>query len=581
MDQKTDATVPQLRWGLPKGRFMDGRVSIGNQTKERKVRCDFGDRFDCVRISKTLHISSLALEDMGRYTCTAVIGRNGLESTPSSYVLRNILLDRKKAFIGNVTFNGHPVIDNVGRDDETKWIFTVPANPDPTFTWLNPSGEEIDYGWLEKYEMDVDADRDQIKLVINNPTLRDTGEYIFNIGVRGMSEEDEIEKNVSLVLRYHQPPQLNLMVEGDERRGGEEHPLRILNEAYNLSCEAEGFPLDTATSEWTFKACSSYSNCFEPTRVEPDSLSSTDDNLNGDYHWQYTSRLHVVANASGIFTCKMCTADSDAPLHLPRQCNESNVNFFVTDFSTGFDVEAEVIEENDTAISVSDGSVIEKDEVQLTCAASIYEFADVTWYKIEDGYPETIKFRPLRRSGPKVHSYKSNFSIISRVTFSEIEESDEGMYECYATPRSASYSERRNKTYEVAVLEMIAPEKGPFFNIDKSEAVFNTGDSLDLNCTVNPDARPKPTITWTKDGNSSTLYDDSSIQWLNEGQRMRIKYLVHVHSGFYQCQARLLKAQVAGLCECHFLFSRVPPNQSAPKQKVAARAKHEQEAMLT
>ena len=75
-----------------------------------------------------------------------------------------------------------------------------------------------------------------------------------------MSEEDMIEKNVSLVLRYHQPPQLNLMVEEgeeDHRRGGAEgeRQLRILNEAYNLSCVAEGFPLDTATSEWTFKAC--------------------------------------------------------------------------------------------------------------------------------------------------------------------------------------------------------------------------------------------------------------------------------------------------------------------------------------
>ena len=49
--------------------------------------------------------------------------------------------------------------------------------------------------------------------MINNPTLQDTGEYIFNIEVQGMSEEDKIERNVSLVLRYHQPPQLNLKVE--------------------------------------------------------------------------------------------------------------------------------------------------------------------------------------------------------------------------------------------------------------------------------------------------------------------------------------------------------------------------------
>ena len=67
---------------------------------------------------------------------------------------------RKKAFIGNVTVNGHPIIDNIGQDKETKWIFTVPANPDPTLTWLAPNGEEIDYGF-SRYEMDVDANNDQ------------------------------------------------------------------------------------------------------------------------------------------------------------------------------------------------------------------------------------------------------------------------------------------------------------------------------------------------------------------------------------------------------------------------------------
>ena len=100
---------------------------------------------------------------------------------------------------------------------------------------------------------------------------------------------------------------------------GEERQLRILGEAYNLSCVAEGFPLDTATLDWTFKACSSYWDCSDARRVEPDRLSPTDHNLNGDYHWQYTSHLSVVANESGVFTCKMCTGVSDAPVHLPKQ----------------------------------------------------------------------------------------------------------------------------------------------------------------------------------------------------------------------------------------------------------------------
>ena len=398
--------------------------------------------------------------------------------------------------------------------------------------------------------MDVDANKDQIKLVIKKPGLEDTGEYVFNIEVQGMSEEDTIEKNVSLVLRYHQPPQLNLIVEGEGPRG-EGQRLRVLNEAYNLSCEAKGFPLDTATSEWTFKSCSSYSNCSSPRKLQPDSLDPTSEIhglpiLNGDYHWKYTSRLNVIANESGVFTCRMCTADSDAPVHLSKQCNESSVNFFVTDFSTGFDVDAAVVEgrnrrrpaevQSSNDSSASNAEVIEKDNVELTCAASVYDFANVEWYKNVDGYLDVIKSRRLVRKGPKVQNYKSDFSIISKVIFREIEESDEGTYECRVTPRSASYSGSRNKTFEFTVLEMIAPEKGSFFNLVNSEAVFDTGDSLDLNCTVNPDARPTPTITWTKDGNSSTLLDDPSIQWLNGGQRMRIKYLVHVHSGFYQCQ---------------------------------------------
>ena len=85
---------------------------------------------------------------------------------------------------------------------------------------------------------------------------------------------------------------------------------------------------------------------------------------------------------------------------------------------------------------------------------------------------------------------------------------------------------------------MVAPDKGKFFNLGDSATkttFFNTGDSLDLNCTVAPDALPRPTVNWTKDDNSSFLEDDS-IKWSNGLQRMQIKYLVHVHSGLYKCE---------------------------------------------
>ena len=63
------------------------------------------------------------------------------------------------------------------------------------------------------------------------------------------------------ILRYHQAPRLNLKV-GEY----EEEKLHMLNDPYNLTCEAEGFPLDASTLRWGFKPCKSYSDCWSPHR---------------------------------------------------------------------------------------------------------------------------------------------------------------------------------------------------------------------------------------------------------------------------------------------------------------------------
>ena len=66
------------------------------------------------------------------------------------------------------------------------------------------------------------------------------------------------------ILRYHQAPRLNLMVEEYS-----EEKFHLLNDAYNLTCVAEGFPLDASTLRWEFKPCSSYTDCSEPREVQP------------------------------------------------------------------------------------------------------------------------------------------------------------------------------------------------------------------------------------------------------------------------------------------------------------------------
>ena len=36
-----------------------------------------------------------------------------------------------------------------------KWFFKVVAHPDPGYTWIHPSGDEIDFSTLKKYEMEI------------------------------------------------------------------------------------------------------------------------------------------------------------------------------------------------------------------------------------------------------------------------------------------------------------------------------------------------------------------------------------------------------------------------------------------
>ena len=86
-----------------------------------------------------------------------------MESAPQRYSLSKILEDERSAFIGDPVHFGDKTITVDKAGMTVAWVFAVEANPDPGFTWTHPAGGEIDYGALEKYEMDVDAAADKVK----------------------------------------------------------------------------------------------------------------------------------------------------------------------------------------------------------------------------------------------------------------------------------------------------------------------------------------------------------------------------------------------------------------------------------
>lgn len=526
----------ELVWGFPGENSPAGRFVIDEQEKSR-FNLSSGADMDTLLISKTLHIEPLEMSDMGVYTCKATVPGNGrdpsIESLEDKYLLNNILLDADQPFIGKPFYHGHNEID-ISRQQTVTWVFDIQANPDPGFTWMHPTGQELDYNLLEKYEMDIKPKLDQVQLNVKFAELQDTGEYVFNIEVMGKTPEERVEKNISLVLRYHRSPYVELEVEEDiieEIQEMEVNSLHVLGQEYNLSCVVEGYPLNHTSLRWTFQECTSFTECGKPYAVQPDSLEATDGNVNDDYHYQYTSRMQTVASKSGFFICEMCTSNSS--IYFPPFCNYSRTEFFVTEFSRGFEIVGPL--EN----------VVEKEHVELICAATVYEYKSVKWFKKVDqknqkkGGSEWTELVPDSQTYIRVTS--SNFSHIAKVIFTRIKSSDSGFYECRATPRNPTLV-NTTQTFGIAVLKMIHPSKGKENNMNNTEVTLNTGKKLELNCAAT--GLPTPVVKWTKD--DKEVPKNESIQWSKDGQSLYIQYLVYVHSGEYKCHVANRKGAFSG-----------------------------------
>jgi len=84
---------------------------------------------------------------------------------------------------------------------------------------------------------------------------------------------------------------------------------------------------------------------------------------------------------------------------------------------------------------------------------------------------------------------------------------------------------RKIKTFVLKLLEKPAVKKLP------EKSILPVGELVLLTCEVTGD--PEPSVTWTKNGNSSI----PRAQFKNGGRILVIKDVLPVDSGVYQCKA--------------------------------------------
>ncbi|XP_023316345.1 protein turtle isoform X2 [Trichogramma pretiosum] len=133
-------------------------------------------------------------------------------------------------------------------------------------------------------------------------------------------------------------------------------------------------------------------------------------------------------------------------------------------------------------------------------------------------------------------SPNSNYGVAS-LNLTNIQESDQGWYECKVVFLNRSPSSNRNGTW--FHLDVHAP---PRFTITPEEMIYvNVGDAIILNCQA--EGTPTPEILWYKDANP--VEPSSTIRIMNDGTELRISTIKNEDIGDYTCLARNGEGQIS------------------------------------
>ncbi|KYN07332.1 Vascular endothelial growth factor receptor 1 [Cyphomyrmex costatus] len=376
-----------------------------------------------------------------------------------------------------------------------QWVVYVDGYPKPHLQWFKPNSEEIIDS--PKYFVNTSATATILKII--SLSVMDSGNYTLEAKNDYMIEKlnftlNVIAKPVSILTRIdsYYPP----------------------NESTEFHCEVISNPSPNIT--WSFLRCPNYPSLENSTIVYPTDMTQT---AAYSSSYRFESILKMPIEVSGKITCKACNV---------LACDSVTDNILVSDGLGAF------------GIIGPKEPVAKGDDVELVCAASIYNYTnELTWTVLinqttEEPLVETERLHIVQHETP--FTYRSTLKLY------HVQELDAQNYFCTGKIVNALSYETLDTLSDYANYKLIIHDPVPpyFTKTNMNETKIKTIDviveghkTVILQCFV--EGMPKPKVVWYKD--NVLLKENEQYLFKYNYQELNIKYLKQHDSGKYSCQA--------------------------------------------
>nr|XP_012229232.1 PREDICTED: vascular endothelial growth factor receptor kdr-like isoform X1 [Linepithema humile] len=435
-----------------------------------------------LEVTCQLTIFDVMDDDAGEYECFIKTIHDMKKTT------RNIKIHDPQIKYINLTPQHPAKYYQAESGSSVQWVVYIDGYPKPHIQWFNMNDEEITKN--SKYSVTTTSTSTILKIMLL--TLMDRGVYTLEA-----KNKDIIEKLNFTLDVMAKPYSLLADVES----------YYAPNESAEFHCEVVCYPPPNIT--WSFLKCPNYPSLENSTIVH---LTDVMQSATSDYNIKFTSRVKMPIEVSGKITCEACNT---------LGCEASTEILFVSDGVGAFGI----IEPKEL-VSVGD-------DVEFTCAASIYNYTDdLTWTNnssLQTPIVETERLHIIR--------HKTPFTYQSTIKINNVQKSDAQDYICIGKYISSNTILSEDGFYKLVVHDP-APPTFDKSNMNKTkvreiDVITDGHKTVTLQCFAV--GLPKPTLTWYKD--NTLLKENDQYFFKHNYQELNIKYLKQHDSGKYSCRA--------------------------------------------